>query len=243
MLDKNELHDMLLEMQDYIFSKKMREICSELNSTKETMRQEFYKNVSAARGIYTPVPVIVMLTNDKLGRRVKKKETVLKDGDCFYFDDTGIRIAEQYGYGNKYPLSTAYTFRTGNEEFFFRKDLTGDTSHLGKIWREKDCSISVFAQPKDGRRPFPNAKKNDAFFLEIEIRKFKDNLLSECECNFGGSFKRDELKLNDYVFTYNEDGEIAAYYPKDKPEYLCEIPDRYREWIKSRGGLKEVMYF
>ena len=165
MPDKNELHDMLLEMQDYIFSKEMREICSELNSTKETMRQEFYKNVSAARGIYTPVPVIVMLTNDKLGRSVKRKQTILKEGDCFYFDDTGIRIAEQYGYGNKYPLSTAYTFRTGNEEFFFRKDLTGSTSHLGKIWREKDCSISVFAQPKDGSRPFPNAKKNDAFFF------------------------------------------------------------------------------
>ena len=80
MLDKNELHDMLLEMQDYIFSKEMREICNELNGEKETMRQEFYKNVSAARGIYTPVPVIVMLTNDKLGRRVKKKETVLKEG-------------------------------------------------------------------------------------------------------------------------------------------------------------------
>ena len=42
MPDKNELHDMLLDMQDYIFSKEMREICSELNSTKETMRQEAY---------------------------------------------------------------------------------------------------------------------------------------------------------------------------------------------------------
>ena len=83
MLDKNELHDMLMEMQDYIFSKGMREICNELNSEKETMRQEYYKNVSAARGIYTPVPVIVMLTNDKLGRRVKKKETVLKEGEKF----------------------------------------------------------------------------------------------------------------------------------------------------------------
>ena len=48
MPDKNELHDMLLEMQDYIFSKEMREICGELNSTKETMRQKVYKNVSAA---------------------------------------------------------------------------------------------------------------------------------------------------------------------------------------------------
>ena len=243
MPDKNELHDMLLEMQDYIFSKEMREICNELNSEKENMRQEFYKNVSAARGIYTPVPVIVMLTNDKLGRRVKKKETVLKEGDCFYFDDTGIRIAEWYGCDRKYPLSTEYTFRNNDEEFFFRKNPTGSTSYLGKIWREKDCSISVFAQPKDGSRPFPNAKKNDAFFLKIEIRKFKDNLLSECECNFGDTFKRDELKLKDYVFTYNEDGEIAAYYLKDEPEYSYDIADRYREWIKSRGGLKEVMYF
>lgn len=243
MLDKNELHDMLLEMQDYIFSKEMREICNELNGEKETMRQEFYKSGTVTRNIYTAVPVIKILTNAGMGKRVKKKETVLKGGECFYFDDTGIRIAEQYDYGRKYPLSTEYVFRNNDEEFFFRKDPTGSTSYLGKIWREKDCSISVFAQPKDGSRPFPNAKKNDAFYLDIEIRKFKDNLLSECKCNFGDLFKRDELKLNDYVFTYNEDGEIAAYYPKDKPEYLCEIPDRYREWIKSRGGLKEVMYF
>ncbi len=54
-----------------------------------------------------------------------------------------------------------------------------------------------------------------------------------------------EMNLNSMtMFSHMmENGEIAAYYPKDKPEYLCEIPDRYREWIKSRGGLKEVMYF
>lgn len=243
MLDKNELHDMLMEMQDYIFSKGMREICNELNSEKETMRQEFYKSGTVTRNIYTAVPVIKILTNAGMGKRVKKKETVLKGGECFYFDDTGIRIAEQYDYGRKYPLSTEYVFRNNDEEFFFRKDPTGSTSYLGKIWREKDCSISVFAQPKDGSRPFPNAKKNDAFFLEIEIRKFKDNLLSECECNFGDTFKRNEPKLERYGFTYNEDGEIAAYYLKDEPEYSYDIADRYREWIKSRGGLKEVMYF
>lgn len=53
MIDKNELYDMLQEMQDYIFSKEMRDICNELNDAKEAMRQEFYKNVSATEA-YIP---------------------------------------------------------------------------------------------------------------------------------------------------------------------------------------------
>ena len=107
----------------------------------------------------------------------------------------------------------------------------------------KRLQYICFRPTKRWQQTFSERQKERCIFLEIEIRKFKDNLLSECECNFGDSFKRDELKLKDYVFTYNEDGEIAAYYPKDKEEYLCEIPDRYREWIRLRGGLKEVMYF
>ena len=100
-----------------------------------------------------------------------------------------------------------------------------------------------FSPAQGWSQTFSKCKKNDGFYLDIEIRKLKDNLLSECKCNFGDLFKGDEPELKDYVFTYNEDGEIAAYYPKDKPEYLCEIPDRYRKWIRLRGGLKEVMYF
>ena len=94
----------------------------------------------------------------------RKKETVLKDGDCFYFDDTGIRIAEQYGYGNKYPLSTAYTFRTGNEEFFFRKDSQEIQAIWGKYGEKKTAVYLFLPSQRMAEDPFRMLKRTMHFF-------------------------------------------------------------------------------
>ena len=68
MPDKNELHDMLLEMQDYIFSKEMREICNELNGEKIDIIEYSEDPAKFIAASLSPADVLSVVVTDEDAR-------------------------------------------------------------------------------------------------------------------------------------------------------------------------------